>query len=70
MGTYSDESTDYPDWGVAVGAKVAALEPSGPVKGLCVCGSGVGISIAANKIAGVRAASATCDLCAVVSPAQ
>jgi ribose 5-phosphate isomerase B len=57
VGTHSTESTDYPDWGAAVGRKVVELEQAGtPVRGVCVCGSGIGISIAANKVAGVRAA--------------
>jgi ribose 5-phosphate isomerase B len=58
LGTHSSESTDYPDYGAAVGRKVVELEKEGPVRGLCVCGSGIGISIAANKVAGVRAALA------------
>jgi len=53
VGTDSGESTDYPDWGAAVGNKVIEL---GDARGLCVCGSGIGISIAANKVHGVRAA--------------
>jgi ribose 5-phosphate isomerase B len=53
VGTSSTESTDYPDWGVAVGKKVVEL---GDARGVCVCGSGIGISMAANKVQGVRAA--------------
>lgn len=53
-GTHSDERVDYPDFGAAVGRAVATGEAEG---GLCVCGSGIGIAIAANKIAGVRAAT-------------
>jgi ribose 5-phosphate isomerase B len=52
VGTSSTESTDYPDWGVAVGKKVVELGACG----VCVCGSGIGISMAANKVQGVRAA--------------
>jgi len=52
VGTNSTDSTDYPDWGEAVGKKVMELD----AKGLCVCGSGIGISIAANKVQGIRAA--------------
>jgi ribose 5-phosphate isomerase B len=52
VGTNSTESTDYPDWGEAVGKKVIEL---GAI-GVCVCGSGIGISIAANKVHGIRAA--------------
>jgi ribose 5-phosphate isomerase B len=53
VGTHSTESTDYPDYGAAVGRKVMEL---GDARGLCVCGSGIGISIAANKVPGIRAA--------------
>lgn len=53
IGTNSTESVDYPDIAEAVGMQVA----SGNVeKGVLICGSGVGASIAANKIPGVRAA--------------
>ncbi len=54
LGTFDDASVDYPDYGAAVGRAVAAAGEAG--RGLIVCGSGVGISIAANKVAGVRAA--------------
>ena len=52
LGTDSDTSVDYPDFAAAVGRAVAdgAADP-----GVIVCGSGVGASIAANKIPGVRA---------------
>ncbi len=53
LGTSSDESVDYPDFGAAVGRAVAG---GGAEVGVCVCGTGIGISIAANKIPGVRAA--------------
>lgn len=47
------DSVDYPDFGAAVGRAVA----NGDVDmGVAICGSGIGISIAANKIPGVRAA--------------
>lgn len=52
-GTTSGESVDYPDFGAAVGRAVASGEAE---RGVLICGSGIGISIAANKIAGVRAA--------------
>ena len=53
FGTNSAESTDYPDYAVRVAKAVA----SGTVeRGVLVCGSGVGMSIAANKVRGVRAA--------------
>ena len=53
-GTDSTERVDYPDFGAAVGRAVAAGEAD---LGLCVCGSGIGIAIAANKIPGIRAAT-------------
>lgn len=55
LGTNSTESVDYPTFGAKVGKAVAsgAFE-----QGIVVCGSGIGIAIAANKIKGVRAAQA------------
>ena len=53
LGTHSEERVDYPEFGAAVGAAVVANPGT---FGLLVCGSGIGISIAANRIAGVRAA--------------
>jgi len=55
-GTNSPDSVDYPDFAAAVAAQVT----SGQVdKGILVCSSGVGMSIAANKINGIRAALGT-----------
>ncbi len=53
FGTYSNESCDYPDYGKAVAKAVAAGECD---SGILVCGTGIGISIAANKVPGIRAA--------------
>ena len=53
LGTHSEERVDYPDFGAAVAAEVAEGRAD---LGVCVCGSGLGIAMAANKIAGVRAA--------------
>jgi len=54
-GTHSTESVDYPDYAVAVAEAVS----SGRVeRGVLVCGSGIGMAMAANKVAGVRAAVA------------
>ena len=47
------DSVDYPDYGAEVGRKVAAKEGD---LGVLVCGTGIGVSIAANKVHGVRAA--------------
>lgn len=53
LGTNSSDSVDYPDFGRQLGETVA----SGKAKiGVAVCGSGIGISIAANRIPGCRAA--------------
>ena len=49
----ADTRVDYPDFGSAVGREVVAHPGA---LGLAVCGSGIGISIAANRIPGVRAA--------------
>jgi ribose 5-phosphate isomerase B len=54
LGTHTDERVDYPDFGAAVGRAVALGHTD---MGLCVCGSGIGIAIAANKVPGVRAAT-------------
>jgi ribose 5-phosphate isomerase B len=56
FGTDGSASVDYPDFASRVGSAVAAGEV--PL-GLLICGSGIGMSIAANKIAGVRAAHCT-----------
>lgn len=52
-GTYTEESCDYPDYGKAVARAVASGEAE---KGIIICGTGIGISISANKIRGIRAA--------------
>lgn len=53
LGTHSLESVDYPDFGESVGRAVASGRAE---KGIVICGTGIGISIAANKVPGVRAA--------------
>lgn len=55
VGTNSDESVDYPEFAAAAAGKVAGGEVE---RAVVVCGSGVGVSIVANKVAGVRAVNA------------
>lgn len=52
-GTCSRDSCDYPDFAQAVGQMVSTGEAD---RGILICGSGIGMSIAANKIPGIRAA--------------
>ncbi len=54
-GCDSPESCDYPEFGAKVGKEVMAHEGS---LGIVICGSGIGISIAANKVRGIRCALA------------
>jgi ribose 5-phosphate isomerase B len=56
LGTHGAASVDYPDFAAAVGRAVAAGEAE---LGIVVCGSGIGVAIAANKVNGIRAA--TCN---------
>ena len=56
VGCGSTESVDYPKYGHAVGRAVASGEAE---RGIAVCGSGIGISIACNKVPGIRAALCT-----------
>ena len=53
FGTDSTESTDYPIWGEKVANAVASGEVE---KGIAICGTGLGISLACNKVHGIRAA--------------
>ncbi len=55
-GTYSEESCDYPEYA----AKVARAILSGECeRGILICGTGIGITIAANRFEGIRAANCT-----------
>lgn len=62
LGTHSTESVDYPVYGKACGEAVAGGKAD---LGVVVCGTGIGISIAANKVKGVR-----CGLCTSVEMAK
>ena len=62
VGTGSAESADYPDYGLAVARKTATGEVD---RGIVVCATGIGMTIAANKVDGVRAA-----LCHTVEDAR
>ena len=56
FGTHGSESVDYPDFAADVAHAVAAGDYD---RGLLVCGSGIGMAIAANKVPGIRAAVVT-----------
>ena len=62
LGTHSEESVDYPVYGKACGEAVASGKAD---LGIVVCGTGIGISIAANKVKGIR-----CGLCTYVEMAR
>jgi ribose 5-phosphate isomerase B len=52
VGAFNAESSDYPDFAAAVGRQVGTGQAD---RGILVCGSGIGVCIAANKVKGVRA---------------
>lgn len=62
LGTHSEESVDYPVYGKLCGETVANGEAD---LGVVCCGTGIGISIAANKVKGIR-----CGLCTSVEMAH
>ena len=64
VGTHEAGPVDYPDIAEDVGQKVASGEVD---RGILICGTGIGMSIAANKIPGVRAAPCHDDLTAEMS---
>jgi ribose 5-phosphate isomerase B len=64
LGAHSADSVDYPEYGRRAAAAVASGQAK---RGLIFCGTGIGISIAANKIKGVRAANCTSEFMAEMS---
>jgi len=64
VGTHSTESTDYPQYGRAVAEEIISGKAE---KGILICGTGVGIAIAANKVAGIRAVMCSDPLTAELS---
>jgi ribose 5-phosphate isomerase B len=53
MGTFNEDAVDYPDFGILVAEKISRGDLE---KGILICGTGIGMSIVANKFRGVRAA--------------
>jgi len=64
LGTDSPESVDYPDFAAQVGRAVASQEAE---RGVLICGTGIGMGMAANKVPGVRAAVVTNEYTAEMS---
>ncbi len=64
IGVYDTKSVDYPDYGKRAALMVANKEAE---KGIIVCGTGIGISIAANKVKGIRCALCTNEYMARMS---
>ncbi len=64
IGTYNMDSVDYPDYGERAGQMVANKEVD---RGIVICGTGIGISLAANKVSGIRCALCTNEYMAVMS---
>ncbi|NLE43402.1 MAG: ribose 5-phosphate isomerase B [Chloroflexi bacterium] len=56
FGTHSTDSVDYPDFAASVARAVASGSCE---RGILICGTGIGMSLAANKIPGIRAALCT-----------
>lgn len=61
FGTYSNESVDYPIYAEKAARSVAEKECT---LGIICCGTGIGVSMVANKVKGIRAAVVTNDFCA------
>ena len=67
LGCYSTDSVNYPVYAVAVAKAVSVGEAD---KGILLCGTGIGMSIAANKVKGVRAAVVSDKFCAEMCKAH
>lgn len=64
LGTLNDDSVDYPDFGIKV---ASAVSKGSADKGILICGTGIGMSIVANKFPGIRAALITDEFTARMS---
>ena len=64
FGTFKNEPVDYPDYGILAANAVAKGRAD---KGILICGSGIGMSIIANKVNGIRAALCTSEEMAEMS---
>lgn len=64
IGVYNTDSVDYPDYGKKAAEMVANKELD---RGIIICGTGIGISIAANKVQGIRCALCTNEFMAKMS---
>jgi ribose 5-phosphate isomerase B len=64
IGVYNTDSVDYPDYGKRAAEMVANKESD---RGIIICGTGIGISIAANKVNGIRCALCTNEFMAKMS---
>jgi ribose 5-phosphate isomerase B len=64
LGTMNDDSVDYPDYGIKVARSVSLGEAD---RGILICGTGIGMSIVANKFPGIRAALITDEFTAQMS---
>ncbi|MDD4564603.1 MAG: ribose 5-phosphate isomerase B [Eubacteriales bacterium] len=64
LGCHTDESTDYPEYGKVCGE---AVMQGNAERGIVICGTGIGISIAANKVKGIRCALCTSLIMAEMS---
>ena len=64
LGTHTEDNCDYPDVAFAVARLISTGQAE---RGVLICGTGIGMSIAANKVAGVRAAPVHDDITAELS---